>query len=144
MTCFGFFGWLLPGSSEVSTKTACVNKGRRFSSKSPSLARVVEKVLSKKTDETLFEFALKLGNSLLIWWWPYLGAAGLPGQRPQDHLDATDPGPGPRPRHAHRQGLCAVGAAHTFQTFRFELTFSTSAVNFFLRFSLWNLCCRFF
>ena len=42
-------------SSVVSAndnETACVNEGRRVSSKSPSLARAVEEVMSKETDET--------------------------------------------------------------------------------------------
>ena len=44
-----------PGFSVVSAndnETARVNEGRRVSSKSPSLARAVEEVMSKETDET--------------------------------------------------------------------------------------------
>ena len=49
------FTRLQPGSSVVSAnddETARVNEGRRVSSKSPSLARAVEEVMSKETDET--------------------------------------------------------------------------------------------
>ena len=59
---FGLFTWLKPGSSVVSAnddKTALVNEGRRVSSKSPSLARAVEEVMSKETDETRFKSFFK-------------------------------------------------------------------------------------
>ena len=49
------FGDILPFSlSEYDNETARVNKGRRVSSKSPSLARAVEEVMSKEMDETCF------------------------------------------------------------------------------------------
>ena len=50
------------GSSVVSAidnGMARVNEGRRVSSKSPSLARAVEVVMSKETDETRFKSLLK-------------------------------------------------------------------------------------
>ena len=59
--------WLfhLAGSSVVSSndnETARVNEGRRVSSKSPSLARAVEAVMSKETDETCKSFIKKLAT----------------------------------------------------------------------------------
>ena len=53
---FGLFTRLQPDSSVVyanDNEMARVNEGRRVSSKSPSLARAVEEVMSKETDETL-------------------------------------------------------------------------------------------
>ena len=54
-TVFGLSTCLQPGTSIVSPnddETAGVNEGCRVSSKSPWLARAVEAVMSKKTDET--------------------------------------------------------------------------------------------
>ena len=59
---FSSFTWLQPGYSVVSAnddETARVNEGRRVSSKSPWLARAVEEVMSKETDETWFKSFVK-------------------------------------------------------------------------------------
>ena len=63
---FIFFTWLQPDSSEISAndnEIARVNKGCPVSSKSPSLARAVNEVMSKGTNKTSFKFSLELGNS---------------------------------------------------------------------------------
>ena len=65
------FGQILafsPGSSVVSAndnETSRVNEGCQVISKSPSLARSVEEVMSKETDETSFK-SYVVGNSLQI------------------------------------------------------------------------------
>ena len=41
-----------PVVSANDNKTACINKGHRVSSKSPSLARAIKEVIRKETDET--------------------------------------------------------------------------------------------
>ena len=56
--------WLHGSFREWHNKTARVNKGHPASSKSPSLARAVEEVMSKETDEIQLKFSLQLGNSL--------------------------------------------------------------------------------
>ena len=101
---FGFFTQPQPGSSVVSAnddETARVNEGRRVSSKSPSLARAVEEVMSKETDETRFksffkswQLTLKL-DSDHTWW--------------MDGLTCRVPWHRARLRHRHIRCTCWGG-----------------------------------
>ena len=61
---FSLFTWIQLGSLVVSAndnETACVNEGRPclVCSKSPSVARAVEEIMSKETEETWLKPSLK-------------------------------------------------------------------------------------
>ena len=80
--------------SANDNEMARVNEGRRVSSKSPSLARAVEEVMSKETDETRFksffkswQLTLKLDSDHTCYFLP---------RRPvptKGHASSAQPGP---------------------------------------------------